>query len=325
MFRITLGSGRLQEHVRLFRLRGRVKREKKVQERCLGAPEWPLSYNASMGQQHFDKFREAVAPFLNLWSSGRVACITAATSGHFINLATRIVFTAEPISPNAGLRIVENFEPTPDFRAVVADLPKSEITQLVHKVVAMEIFELEVGREILQVHLTRAHAGLLEGVKPYFNWIEMARHPRAIAQNRFGLDRTCFVLEGYQEQTRDLVSPDRLERINCGLRSAVPLIDGMDELFSKLMPGLKWNSYGTAPIQLVAPLPFDLAYDHTNGLRVRAPRGAFDHGIRLSIFFEATQKRLSWQLTTGDSSEINQAGIRQWEKGNYIVDRPSQS
>src|SRR5438128_719564 len=131
LFRITLGSGRLKAHVRLFGLRGRVKRERKLQERCLGAAEWRLSYNASMGQQHFDKFREAVAPFLNLWSSGRVACVAAATSGHFINLSMRILFTAEPASPNAGLRIVENFEPTPDFRAVVIDLPKSEITQLV--------------------------------------------------------------------------------------------------------------------------------------------------------------------------------------------------
>src|SRR5207245_8214454 len=106
----------------------------------------------------------------------------AATSGHFINLAMRILFTAEPASPNAGLRIVENFEPTPDFRAVVIDLPKSEITQLVHKVVAMEVFVLEVGIEILQVYLTRAHARLLKGVNgvnPGFNWIEVACHPRA--------------------------------------------------------------------------------------------------------------------------------------------------
>ena len=259
-----------------------------------------------MAEGHFEGFREALAPFLNLFSSGRVACIAARTkSGDFVCLATRISLREQPL---VGEHVIEDIQPTPGFYALVVDHTRADTTQLIRQVVVNGLLELQVGQHVFRTYLTRDRA---KGAEFAFTWLPARLYPRVSAQHHFGVDRPCLVLEGYYEQTRELLA-DSLEEVNSKLRLREPPINGLDELFPRITPGIGFDLSSTAPAQIVVELPFDFGYV-IPGLRLSAPKPAFDEGIQISVFF-GSRTTASLRPNVNDTKEIDRSGMRQWEQ-----------
>lgn len=211
----------------------------------------------------------------------------------------------------------EYIQPTPGFYTLVVDHTRADTTQLIRQVVVNGLLEVQVGEYVFPIHLTRDRA---KGAEFAFTWLPAKTYSRVSAKDRFGVDRPCLVLEGYYEQTRELLA-DSLEEVNSKLRLREPPINGLDELFPRITPGIRFDLSSTAPAQIVLELPFDFGYERTRGLTLNAPKTAFDQGIQISVFF-GSGGTVSFRPNANETKETAQSGTRQWQ---HTIDWPDRA
>ena len=275
-----------------------------------------------MSTDRFDQLSAALRPFLDLWQSGELACVAVGDEtgegkpGDFISLATRVVLNPGPVA-----EIEPGFlEPSgiqSRFFATRKEYPTQTATQQIYPIVARGRFTLDRGLYLYNVRVTGELGGLAKGEPTNSDWTEV-RFKRREEAKAYGSDKPCFVLEDTVDAHRPiarLIKETTLKEIDSSLRLLKPNpIDGVRALVSSLMPGIRFSMDTSPAVQVVAQLPFDLWFDPEVGLRVRAPKAAFAHRIRLSAFFEPNGGSRPWELGIENSVESNDIGFREWRQ-----------
>jgi hypothetical protein len=265
-----------------------------------------------MSSERYGQFRNEIHPFLDLWQSGEVACIAVNQSGNDISLGTRVVLRPEPIATHRVAFSLEKELSNTRLVAACVKYSRETVMQLLNLMDAKEGFDLDVGRYVYQIHLCGAQVGSTENKEVPLHWTRVGSESKAEAKNHYGVERPCKVLVGCAGPTYQLVTSKLADEINISLQAHVPPIDGLDELFSKLLPGVKFAIDVNTRVQVVAPLPFEFAYDPTVGFTVRAPRTAFDRGMKMVLFLRPDGERFSWPLEAKDLTEIDGASTPEW-------------
>ena len=234
--------------------------------------------------------------------------------GDFISLATRVVLKSRPTAEvEPGFLELSGIQSP--FFATIQEYPANIATQKIYAIIARGRYTLDRGLSLYNVRATGELGGLNKGEPTNSDWTEVRFIQREGAK-AYGSDKPCFVLQDTVDAHRPiarLIRESTLREIDSRLRLLKPNpIDGVRGLVSSLMPGMRFSMDTSPAVQIVAQLPFDLRFDPELGLRVHAPKAAFDHRIGLSAFFEPQGAPLSWELGTENSVESNEIGFREW-------------
>ena len=172
-------------------------------------------------------------------------------------------------------------------------------------------FQLEINDFPCWVEANGAvspHGGELA---PIYPWLPPSARTRSVAHSEWNIDHPLRVLIHSGVPIIGRVTPEQLDNLNARLKNYKEgPVAGIVGLIRKLMPGAPTNPLqGFA--QIVAPLPFDLAYDAENGLSVVAPEVAFQNGIVASIFYKRGKPERH-ELNLANSRPTIEGYLRRW-------------
>ena len=221
-----------------------------------------------MSIERHEQLSAELRPFLDLWRSCEVVCVAIGEeavkeiSGDLmISLATRLVLRPEAVSANKPF----NLKPQGlkfRFLATRIEYPLQVATQKIFELVAKGRITLEQTLFPYPVWLTAALEGLDRGELPITKWTPV-RIKRGNETAAYGTSRPCIVLEdtlGRWSIAR-LITDNDLRAIDSYLGQLRPRpINGLLGLVSSLVPGIRFTMDTSPAVQIVAPLPFDLAF-----------------------------------------------------------------
>ena len=273
-----------------------------------------------MSAERFKEFLRKLEPYAGLWQSAEFTVIALGErSGDFLSLATSVVLRPQRVE---SVNVLRNFPLTDLATPILAAQVEYPLLNALNgfaplrKLVEAGRFELEVGSSVFPVRLFGIPADPHEG-EFGFSWTKVLDKPRTEMKAQFGIDRRCVALLNTYDSGHamcQLVTDDLLQDINSALRDRPHLIDGLDGLISKLIPGVRLSMDACPPARIVAPLPFDLRFQPVEELIVNAPEEAFASGMRVSLLFRPTGDPQSFQLGISNSVGTTQQGMREWQQ-----------
>lgn len=266
-----------------------------------------------MNQVYLEQFSKNIVPYGGLWQSVRVTCLAVHVEDAWINLGLRVLLSE---SSPASQTIVS---PDPRFRYFVCEYPLNNLGRIVNELVLGGYFTLETdgaaGGAFAKVFLSREQAGMPDGTVSRMPWFGVVTRQRPASLSAYGIGRPCITLAGIGDRVIDLLSRDLQGRIDSKLRLGEPGFDGLDDLVSVLLPGIRFTGSDQSSVEIVAPLPFDWEYTEPGKLVVRAPATTPDGALAVRCFFQpktgAAPSRIDLRQEDADASE---AGILRWEQ-----------
>ncbi len=208
-------------------------------------------------------------------------------------------------------------KPTPQVLIAVVDFPRSTAGQILSRAINEYEVHLETGSTVDRVLLRwplpenpfdKTHAPQLSG----FSWQDPFRCEKPWARNQFGEDRTCLALSGMGDHIRS-VMPDELRRdVSSKLRLHPPHLDGIEELYGKLLPGLRHGSSDPKVVQVVFPLPLDMQQTEDGRLALRTPKAAVEGQMRIVINFKPTRPASTIRVGHDGAEPTADGGATEW-------------
>ncbi|MGD1157735.1 MAG: hypothetical protein ABSA41_18195 [Terriglobia bacterium] len=242
-------------------------------------------------ESHFEEFVKLIKPFQALWNSARVTCIAVGAPYERRSVATRIVLREEELPKGQAFRRVQWLEPMPQVLIAVVDFPKSTAGQILFKGIDKYEVVLEtaatVDRVLLRWPLPENSSA--ETPPPRysgFSWQDPFGYEKPWARNQFGESRTCLALTGTGDFIRDIMSDEFRRRVSSKLRLAPPYFDRIEELYEKLLPGIRHGASDSRVVQVIFPLPLDMEQTEDGRLALRAPKVAVEGQMRIVINFK---------------------------------------
>jgi hypothetical protein len=273
-----------------------------------------------MNGERFEEFLRELRPFAGLWQSAEFAVIAVGDgSGDLVSLATSVVLKPDTVESVRVKREVRPSGLSTPFLAASVEYPLAKALnewEPLRTLVGVGRFTLEVGSNLFSVRLFGAPTGP-EGGQVGFSWTKVLDQRRADAKARFAIDSRCIALLNLCDPGHALcrlVTDDVLDEIDSKLRARPYLIDGLGELTSELMPGMRLAMDACPPARVVAPLPFDLKFQPERGVTLDAPEAAFARGIEVSVFFRPAGDPRSFQLGVANSMETGRSDTRVWRQ-----------
>jgi hypothetical protein len=286
-----------------------------------------------MSQQVLEKFSQRIEPYKDLWQSVRITCLAVLHDEVWISPGVRVLLRE---SPPISTRI---FIPVAGFVAIVKDFPMPELGIILSRMILEGFVPTEEGTEIRKVYLNRLRANLTPGSASTIGWFGPTPKQRQDALREFHIDRNCIFASAWGDRIAEVMDAELLDKLNSKLRLGDPSYDGLEALARELLPGTNMIDPTPTPIQIVAPLPFDLEYADSSKLIVRAPQQAADGTLNVRCFFlpkggtlsqivdlKADQaESSSWETTITWPKESERAKImlffREQEVGTVEVNR----
>jgi hypothetical protein len=267
-----------------------------------------------MNEAQVEQFSERIGIFRDLWRCVHLTCLAARNSNAWVALAIRVQL-AEHLRPHPTA-----IRPVPDFIAAEVDLPLTSLGLVLRTMVVDGYLPLELSAEISKIYLSRQRAGLRQGsASPSWFGPRILQPPFALRD--LGISRTCIALSNWGDTVYEIVSDELLRRIDSTLRINVPVFNGLADLAQRLIPAAKVSYSSSAPIDIVAPVPVDLACTREGQVLVRAPRG-ISNGILMGKCFFGPTGTQSSTLNLREAPSQHEGDTAQWEA---YVDWPPDS
>lgn len=235
-----------------------------------------------MAEKALKEFLSSVAPYLKLWGSLRASGVAVNLGGTWFNIAIRLEFVEGPPTRT------EIHSPEKHFLYYVLDFPISVRETVLREVVIAGQFELKSGNGD-----SAAHAHILMKRE--------TEHPSSVPRTpvqwssplirEAGLPgdmqrkRTSITLLGYGQNVMELLSYDVARKIEVRLRSATPCYDGLTGLFAHIVPGMNYTGGGTALLEIVAELPFELRKGERDTICAEGPSEVPSRSLSLRCFY----------------------------------------
>jgi hypothetical protein len=233
----------------------------------------------SMKERFFQEFLKQIEPFRELWRSVRFVCYAGKIGSIWVLLGGRMQLSATAL-PAETLRKEADFD---TFFAFVDEFPSQSLEKILCDIVQTENIHLNLGggsffKDIRLSAETQNNQSSLS----WFNPVKFDRRGFNFFQTY-----PVGVSWGIQEQRQIGVIPggaECWEKANEHLRRETHL-DGVEALVRKLTPNLKVSTLACPQLQVIAPLPFDLADMKTGGIRTTIPATAQGKLVTLKTFF----------------------------------------
>jgi hypothetical protein len=231
-----------------------------------------------MAQQHLEKLSQKIQSYVDVWRSLRVVCFAVRQGNIWLNLAVRVSLRELIGEAPRFLR------PVPDFLVSIRDVPVREIDRVLSALIDGYI-STEVEGTGIKVYLGREAAGLSQGSNGPVIWFGPLERQRQSSLPEYGTRKPAIALTALGEQVRELLPPELQKAVESKLRSLETPYDGLGALVATWVPGVKLSESDRAPMQIVAPIPFDLDCTQTGLVIVKSPVAASNGDLSLRVFF----------------------------------------
>ena len=231
-----------------------------------------------MSKELLEKFVKKITPYRDLWKSVRLVCLAARNGESWVIVAVRV--SLSEILPAKSLCL----RPIDDFFAASTDMPIGSLGQVLYNMLVDGFVPVEMDSMSVKAYLSREHAGLPPGQIGKLSWFDVVTHERRDTVPDYGTTRPAITLTAWGERRYEVLSNDLLRELNSKLRIGEPPYDGLSELLREWMPGVESAHEAQAPIQLVAPVPFDMEYADSGLLLVSGPADR-ELNLQVRIFY----------------------------------------
>jgi hypothetical protein len=259
-----------------------------------------------MSKELLEKFAKKIAPYRNLWKSVRLVCLAARNGDAWVIVAVRVSFSEMLPAKSTCLR------PINDFVSVSIEMPIGSLGQVLYNILVDGFVSIEIDSMPVKAYLSREHAGLSPGQVGKVSWFDVVTHERQDNVPDYGTTRPAITLTAWGERRYDVLNNDLLRELNSKLRIGDPPYDGLTALLSEWMPGVDSAHESQSPIQLVAPVPFDMEYADHGLLLVRGPADR-DLNLQVRMFYRPGGTGRLRLAESSIHSDISVPGITAWE------------
>jgi hypothetical protein len=263
----------------------------------------------------YNKLGEKIAHYQKLWKSVRIVCIAARHSDAWVTVAARVSLSECPPRPAAQL------SPVPNLIAVSVDKPSDAFDETASCMLIGGYVPIESNGNLVRAYLSRVGAGLPQGSAGAVSWFNVCSHERRYEVPEYGTTRPAVTLTAWGERQYDVLDRDMRKIVESKLRLAEPPFDGLNDLVSKWMPGVRLEHESQAPIQIVAPIPFEMEYSDPGRLVVRGPASAFE-SLRVRSFFRPAGIE---ELKIVELPRAPESGQFEFDAGEAIITWPDKS
>jgi hypothetical protein len=230
-------------------------------------------------ERYFQEFLKQIEPFRELWRSVRFVCYAGKIESAWVLIGGRMELSPKALSAEALTKEAES----DTFFAFVDEFSSQSFDKILHEIIQTENIHLNLGggpffRDIRLSAETQNNQSSL-------SWFNPVRFDRR-GFNFFGTYPMGFSWS-IQEQRQFGVIPAGSEcwqKANEYLRRETH-IDGVEALIRKLTPNLKVSTLACPELQVVAPVPFDLADLKTGAVEATIPATAQRKSVTLKTFF----------------------------------------
>ena len=287
-----------------------------------------MPHHARLGAGHricsmetsFNKFVALIKPFQTLWKSARVTCLGVGAPLERRSVATRVLLRQEELPKGQPFRQMMWSTPTPEFLIAVLDFPKDTAVRVLASAINMYYVDLETGstvdRVLLQWPLPQDLADVAREERlSTFSWQDPFQCDKSLAINQFGEDSTCLVLTGTGGYIRDVMSDQLCRAVSSSLRRERPHFDGIEELYERLLPGVRHGISDLRVVQIVFPLPLDMEQTEDGRLGLRAPKLAAEGQMRIVVNFKPVGRATAIEVAHhgAETTVGEEATERRWQ------------
>jgi hypothetical protein len=263
----------------------------------------------------YNKLGEKIAHYQQLWKSVRIVCIAVRHGNSWLTMATRVSLSECP--PRAAVHL----SPVPNLMAVSVDKTSEFFDEIVSCILVGGYVPIESNGNLVRAYLSRIGAGLPQGSIGAVSWFSVYSHERRHEVPEYGTTRPAVTLTAWGERQYDVLDTELRKIVESKLRLADPPFDGLNDLVSKWMPGVRLEHESQAPIQIVAPIPFEMEYSDPGRLVVRGPASAFK-SLRVRSFFRPAGIE---ELKIAELPKGPEFGQSEVDGGEALINWPNES
>jgi hypothetical protein len=238
-------------------------------------------------EQCFKEFLKQIEPFRELWRSVHFVCYAGKIENTWAFFGGRIQLSSKELDSDL-LKKEADFE---TFFAFVYEFPIDAFEQVLHDIIETENIHLKLGKDLLfrDIKLGATGTSNQNVINPINQNVLSWFTPHKF--DRRGVNSLDSGPVGFWWSVRDQRQiktipggSDCLEKASEKLRQETHM-DGVEVFAKQFTPSLKLNYLLIPELQIVAPLPFDLADTRKGGVRVTVPVTARARVVSLRTFF----------------------------------------
>ena len=262
-----------------------------------------------MVNKAFSDFADLIAPFHGLLKSIRVSGVALNVNGGWFNIALCMECRESELKD----RMVAFADRQLLYYAV--DYPLGAMNDLIGGVEANGFFTLdarESGAEpVTRIFLSR-HASNSQEALSRISWYGASiLHADDRATGHSGRTRVHF--GAYGERFEELLDPSLKRRLDSALRLGNPVYDGLNDLFTRLMPVAKYSADQQTYVGIHCELPFEIDPQGDGRVRIRAYSGIGESSLKLVCFYDTAKSVApSTNVFRSSDSASGEGGWLEW-------------
>jgi len=194
----------------------------------------------------------------------------------------------------------------PDFLSFLCEISIDSLDDILKRLVETESIEVDWGENLPRVISLRAKE------QESITWFNPTRFDRSskipYRQGKAGYLWTAM----NTLQVAQIGVAGILQGTSEFLRARTS-INGINALADRITPGLSLTDSLMPQFHILAPFPFELSYDHGNGVTLTIPAGIDPHQLRLKAFFLPSANALERPISLEDLPQNNGAFTVNWK------------